>query len=151
MRYQEEGLRPLRALRLPAQSCCGLPCPVIPQEASYALKRVERESPPRTQQPDLACTLLLPSSLETYSARHWTGHPHSGQINSLLPWGERALGVPGWHSPVVSNLPRGEGGSVKGQDESGGAPPRKEAARGHCAAGRKPGAGSLPCTVNFPL
>lgn len=97
------------------------------------LKRVERESPPRAQLPDLACTSPLPSSLGTYPAWHWTGHPHSGQINSLLPWGERALGVPGWHCPVVSNPPRGAGGRVKGQDECGGAPPRKEAARGHCS------------------
>ena len=58
-------------------------------------------------------TCCFPHPWVPYSALHWTGHPHSAQINSLLPWGERTLGVLGWYSLMVSNQPRGEGGSVR--------------------------------------
>ena len=58
-------------------------------------------------------TCCSPHPWVPYSALHWTGHLHSAQINSLLPWGERALGLLGWYSLMVSNQPGGEGGSVR--------------------------------------
>ena len=117
--------------------------PQFPRRPCVPLKKL-RGVPPRPQQADLACPLLLPSSWGTYPA--W---PSSIWLDELpLALGKGALRVLGWCSHMVSNLPRGEGGSIKGQDESGRALPGKEAA---CAAGRKPGAGSLLCTVNFPL
>ena len=89
----------------------------------------ERSGPPsQPSSPALACTSLSPSpSGPTLPPLHWTGHPHSGRIDSLFSWERRALGSLGWHSHVVSNLPRGEAGSFRGQDESARAVPGKEA------------------------
>lgn len=80
------------ALQPQAQGCCGLPLPPIPQEASFTRKRIERESPQLVQEPDWAAPCCFPWGPTLPS----TGHPLSGQINSLSPqgrWGPGGGGV----------------------------------------------------------
>lgn len=79
------GMWPLRPYGSRPKAVMAYPCPPVPQEALFALQRVEWESPSRPGSQTLASTLLLPLPSGSHSAQLWTDDPHSGQINSLLP------------------------------------------------------------------